>query len=185
MPAKYIIYCKCMESLVKSQLKIYIATSIENNNHEEKNKIIAFINVIRKKKISWNLLFVKVLILLCWLLLILRYIYLMMGSQSTNEDNLVKSLLFDRRKLVYCTNVFHLMTISLTHRKVFPLKFLLLHQILHCTFSNLFIKFSLSSLSYKISSQTRWGTTQNIKFSIKDFFSKCGQIRNFLRIYRK
>ena len=25
-------------------------------------------------------------------------------------------------------------------------------------------------------------TTQNMKFSIKDFFNKCDQIRNFLRI---
>ena len=51
MSAKDIIYRKCMESLVKSQLKIlYIGTSIENNNHEEKIKIIAFIIAIKKKK---------------------------------------------------------------------------------------------------------------------------------------
>lgn len=36
----------------KPAKELYIATSIENNNHEEKNKVIAFINVIRTKKIS-------------------------------------------------------------------------------------------------------------------------------------
>ena len=31
--------------------------------------------------------------------------------------------------------------------------------------------------------KTNIGTAQKIKFSIKDFFSKCDQVRNFLRIW--
>ena len=41
----------------------------------------------------------------------------------------------------------------------------------------------LMKMPAKISSITRYYTTQKIKFSIKDFFSKCDQIRSFLRIW--
>ena len=57
--------------------------------------------------------------------------YLMMGSQDNNEGNLViNHSLFCRRKLVYYTNAFHLIALSLTHCKVFLTNIFVLHQLL-------------------------------------------------------
>ena len=43
--------------------------------------------------------------------------------------------------------------------------------------------FSENSTGYKMGTLRRGGTAQNMKFSSKDFFSKCDEIRSFLRIW--
>ena len=102
----------------------------------------------------------------------------MMESQGKNKRNLVTScLLFCRRKLVYYSNVFHLMALSLTHSKTFSLTFLILHQLFLdkvCigVFSTWLIKFSQSALSYKILPYPRWGLTQDLHIVNKDFLGK-------------
>ena len=47
----------------------------------------------------------------------------------------------------------------------------------------LIVVFSIKFFSVTTRIQTRCYTAQKIKFSIEDFFSKCDQIRSFIRIW--